>query len=144
MHHFLDVATIISTLKTGQRSGSRCPGTAVPGHPQTQPWLNTYGSARIFIFLRASSIFYAHLRFSMRIFSILRASSIFYAHLQHDQDFPSDTRPRDAPASRLAPGHALVTLPFGANCGHTCSRAITKLPVITPASTIGSSSFLCQ
>ena len=41
MHHFLDVATIISTLKTGQRSGSRCPGTAVPGHPQTQPWLNT-------------------------------------------------------------------------------------------------------
>ena len=90
-------------------------------------------STRIFIFLRASSIFYAHLhflrassifyahlrifyahlRFSTRIFDFLRASSIFYAHLQHDQDFPSDTRPRDDPASRLAPGHALVTPPFG-------------------------------
>ena len=71
------------------------------------------GSVRIFIFLRASSIFYAHLRFSTRIFHFLRTSSIFYAHLQHDQDFPSDTRPRDDPASRLAPGHALVTPPFG-------------------------------
>ena len=71
------------------------------------------GSARIFIFLRASLIFYAHLRFSTRIFDFLRASSIFYAHLRHDQDFPSDTRPRDDPVSRLAPGHALVTPPFG-------------------------------
>ena len=52
-------------------------------------------------------------RFSTRIFDFRRASSIFYAHLQHDQDFPSDTRPRDDPASRLAPGHALVPPPFG-------------------------------
>ena len=88
--------------------------------------------------------FCAHLHFSTRIFDFLRASSIFYAHLQHDQDFPSDTRPRDDPASRLAPGHALVTASFGANCGHICSRAITKLPVITPATTIGSSTFGCQ
>ena len=62
--------------------------------------------------------FCTHLHFSMcifstRIFDFLRASSNFYAHLQHDQDFPSDTRPRDDPASRLAPGHALVTPPFG-------------------------------
>ena len=70
-------------------------------------------STRIFNFLRASSIFYAHLRFSTHIFDSLRASSIFYAHLRHDQDFPSDTRPRDDPASRLAPGHVLVTPPFG-------------------------------
>ena len=70
-------------------------------------------STRIFTFLRASSYFYAHLHFSTRIFTFLRASSIFYAHLRHDQDFPSDTRPRDDPASRLAPGHALVTPPFG-------------------------------
>ena len=56
--------------------------------------------------------FCAHLHFSTRIFDFLRASSIFYAHLQHDQDFPSDTWPRDDPASRLAPGHALVTPPF--------------------------------
>ena len=57
--------------------------------------------------------FCAHLHFSTRIFDFLRASSIFYVHLRHDQDFPSDTRPRDDPASRLAPGHALVTPPFG-------------------------------
>ena len=48
--------------------------------------------------LRASSIFS-----STRIFFLL-----FYAHLQHDQDFPSDTRPSDDLAPRLAPGHALV------------------------------------
>ena len=88
--------------------------------------------------------FCAHLHFSTRIFDFLRASSIFYAHLQHDQDFPSDTRPRDDPASRLAPGHALVTLPLGTNCGHICSRAITKLPVITSATTIASSPIVCQ
>ena len=41
MHNFLETTTIISTWKTGQCSGSRCPGTVVPGHQQTQPWLNT-------------------------------------------------------------------------------------------------------
>ena len=97
----------------------------MPWHCSTRPSTDTtlteyvgfcahlHFSMHIFIFLRASSIFYAHLRFSARIFIFLRASSIFYAHLRHDQDFPSDTRPRDDPASRLAPGHTLVTPPSG-------------------------------
>ena len=63
--------------------------------------------------LCASSYFYAHLHISTPIFNFLRASSIFYAHHWHDQDFPSDTRPWDDLASRLAPGHALVTPLFG-------------------------------
>ena len=41
MPNFLETTTITSIGKTGQCSGSRCPGTVVPGHQQTQPWLNT-------------------------------------------------------------------------------------------------------
>ena len=41
MHNSLETPTIISTWKTGQSSGSRCPGTVVPGHQQTKPWLHT-------------------------------------------------------------------------------------------------------
>ena len=61
---------------------------------------------------------------SALIFDFLRASSILYAHLQHDQDFPSDTRPRDDPVSRLAPGHALVTPPFGLTVATTAAGSL--------------------
>ena len=150
MHHFLEVITIISTLKTGQRSGSRCPRHCSTG-PSTDTTLTEYigfcahppFSTRIFIFLRASSIFHAHLHISTHIFNFLRASSIFYAHLRHDQDFPSDTRPRDDPASRLAPGHALVTPPFGLTVAtHIAGPLQSCLSSCLPP--IGSSTFVWQ
>ena len=65
--------------------------------------------------------FYAHL-----LSSLLRASSFFYAHLQHDQDFPSDTRPRDDLAPCLAPGHVLAAHPLELHL------TINKLPMVAP------------
>ena len=58
--------------------------------------------------------------------SLLRASSFFNAHLQHDQDFPSDTRPRDDLAPRLAPGHVLAAHPVELHL------TINMLPMATP------------
>ena len=68
------------------------------------------------LILRASSFFS-----STRIFFLL-----FYAHLQHDQDFPSDTRPRDDLAPRLAPGHVLAAHPLELHL------TINKLPMAAP------------
>ena len=75
-----------------------------------------------------ASWFYAHL-----LSSLLRASSFFYAHLQHDQDFPSDTRPRDDLAPRLAPGHVLAAHPLELHL------TINKLPMAAPV--VASSNF---
>ena len=68
----------------------------------------------------------AYLVYPHLLSSLLRASSFFYAHLQHDQDFPSDTRPRDDLAPRLAPSHVLAAYLLELHL------TINKLPMAAP------------